>query len=94
MLSASTAEDGLALAKNMQPDLILMDINLPGMSGIEAMKALRSYTETTSIPVIAISANAMEKDVRHAMRAGFEDYLVKPINVGKTLEAIAKILPL
>jgi len=48
--------------------------------------------KTRSIPVIAISANAIEKDIRHAMKAGFEDYLVKPINVGNTLKVIAKLL--
>jgi len=92
MLSANTAEDGLVMAKNARPDLILMDINLPGMNGIEALKALRSDIETTTIPVIAISANAMEKDIQYALDIGFEDYLVKPIHVGKTLEAIAKSL--
>jgi|GEM_PF-3090642 len=92
MLSANTAEDGLVLAETVHPDLILMDINLPGMSGVDAMRALHGNAKTKSIPVIAISANAMEKDIHHAMKAGFEDYLVKPINVGKTLEVIAKSL--
>jgi len=92
MLSANTAEDGIALAETEHPNLILMDINLPGMSGVDAMRVLHSNDKTRHIPVIAISANAMEKDIRYAMSAGFEDYLVKPINVGKTLKAIAKSL--
>ncbi|MBT5869245.1 MAG: response regulator [Nitrospinaceae bacterium] len=86
--SAPDAKLGIELACALQPDLILMDINLPGMSGIEACKQLRNNPKTSGIPVIAVSANAMEKDIKKAMAAGFSDYIAKPINVPQFLEKI------
>jgi len=81
LLSAVDATAGIALARMHQPDVILMDINLPGISGIRALKLLREDPLTRHIPVIAISANAMPHDVRRGMEAGFFDYLTKPIRV-------------
>ena len=70
MFSAPDAKLGIEIARAHQPDLILMDINLPGMDGMEAFKILRNDPKTSTIPVIAVSANAMEKDINHALAAG------------------------
>lgn len=77
---ANTGEEGLQMVKSQKPDLILMDINLPGMNGIETMKAIRAYgPKYAKIPVIAISADAINEEIKRAMQAGFDDYLTKPI---------------
>jgi PAS domain S-box-containing protein len=83
MLSACDANLGIALALAHIPDVILMDINLPGMNGFEALKLLREFPKTKHIPVIAISANAMPRDVEKGMEAGFLHYLTKPIKISK-----------
>jgi CheY-like chemotaxis protein len=70
------------------PDVILMDINLPGISGIEALKILRQDPVTANIPVLAISANAMPGDIKKGLEAGFLRYLTKPINLDEFLEAM------
>ena len=70
------------------PDVILMDINLPGMSGIKAMQILRADTATAHIPVVALSANAMSRDIERGLQAGFFRYLTKPIKVGEFLETL------
>jgi CheY-like chemotaxis protein len=88
LFSARTAETGLTMAKDLQPDLILMDINLPGMDGIEAMNALRAFETTKEIPVIAVSAAVMKDDYERGMAAGFKAYLTKPFEVAKLVEAI------
>ncbi len=92
MLSAYSAEVGLDLAINEKPDLVLMDINLPGMSGIEALKQLQKAVETKHIPVIAITAAAMPGDVEAGMKAGFRTYFTKPINIPKLLRVLEEIL--
>ncbi len=91
-LSAGDAELGIALAQARCPDLILMDINLPGMDGIAATKKLQTHKETRDIPVIAVSAYAMEADKKNAMLAGFKDYVTKPFNIRELLETIDEIL--
>jgi PAS domain S-box-containing protein len=88
MLGAGDAALGLVLARDRQPDVILMDINLPGLSGIEALKLLREDPVTEHIPVIAISANAMMGDVKKGLDAGFFRYLTKPINVVEFMDTI------
>ncbi|HEY9163014.1 MAG TPA: ATP-binding protein, partial [Magnetovibrio sp.] len=88
LVSAHNAEVGLTMAESELPDLILMDIHLPGMNGVEAMQTLRKNPATASIPIIAVSANAMPKDIEQALDAGFDDYLTKPINITATLKAI------
>ena len=70
------------------PDVILMDINLPGISGIHALKILADDPTTAHIPVIAISANAMPRDIEKALKAGFFRYLTKPIKVNELMEAL------
>lgn len=92
MVGAKTAEDGLDLAFANQPDLILMDINLPGMSGFEALKILQESNETSAIPVIAVSADAMPKDIEFAITAGFDSYIAKPINVVQVQQKILTVL--
>ena len=72
---------GLELAETQQPDLILMDINLPVMTGYEALEKLQANEKTSHIPVIAISANALANDIKRGKAAGFLEYITKPINV-------------
>ncbi|MDH5772301.1 MAG: response regulator [Rhodospirillaceae bacterium] len=85
---AETAEEGVKLAQEKNPDIIIMDINLPGMSGIEALKILQSMEETKHIPVIALSANAMPHDIERGMKAGFVRYLTKPIDINMFLKSV------
>ena len=88
LLSAINGKLGIELARRNQPEVILMDINLPGMSGIEALKILREDPATAHIPVIAISANAMPRDVEKGLQAGFFWYLTKPIKVKEFTDAL------
>jgi len=81
LLGAVNGTLGVQLARDSQPDVILMDINLPGISGIEAMKILREDPATAHIPIVALSANAMPRDIEKGMEAGFFRYLTKPIRV-------------
>jgi two-component system cell cycle response regulator DivK len=80
-LEAGTAEQGLALAGEHRPDLILMDIQLPDLDGVAALKRLRSEPATASIPAVALTAFAMKEDQERFMTAGFDGYVMKPINV-------------
>jgi PAS domain S-box-containing protein len=88
LLTSACAEDGLALAGRERPALILMDINLPGMDGFEALRRLRENPATREIPVIAVTANAMPRDVLRGKQAGFADYITKPIPVGAFLDCV------
>ena len=81
LLTAVNGSLGIELAKSSLPDVILMDINLPGISGIEALKVLREDAATAHIPVVAISANAMARDIEVGQQLGFIRYLTKPIVV-------------
>ena len=92
MLSAHTAELGLVLAQEHEPDLILMDINLPDGDGFAALERLRSSPRTRDIPVIALSAAAMPDDIERGRRSGFKTYLTKPVNVEEVCAAIADAL--
>ncbi len=94
MLGAGDATLGIELARDHQPEVILLDINLPGISGIKALKILREDPLTRHIPVIAISANAMPHDVNRGLEAGFFRYLTKPIKVGEFMEALDDALGL
>jgi CheY-like chemotaxis protein len=90
-----TARDGILgidLARTNQPDVVLMDINLPGISGIEALKILREDPATAHIPVIALSANAMPRDVEKGLQAGFFRYLTKPIKVDEFMDTLGAAL--
>ena len=92
LLTAVDGPLGIELARTALPALILMDINLPGMSGIEALKILRADPVTAHIPVIALSANAMLRDLELGLEAGFVRYLTKPIKVKEFMETLDEIL--
>ena len=94
LLSAPDGHQGIALARAHLPDLILMDMNLPGISGADAQKILRADPRTAAIPVIALTANAMPHDVKAGMHAGFFRYITKPVNVEELLEALDSALAL
>jgi two-component system, cell cycle response regulator DivK len=91
-LEAGTAEDGIRLARERKPDLILMDIHLPGISGIEALKVLRAEAATAAIPVIAVTASVMQQDRKQITEAGFDAYVGKPINLKEFLDAVHSAL--
>jgi two-component system, cell cycle response regulator DivK len=78
---ARTAEDGIALAVKEPPDLVLMDLQLPGIDGMEALRRLRENPRTADIPVVAVTAQAMKQDRERALEAGFNGYIEKPISV-------------
>ena len=92
LLLAPEAKLGLELARAHRPDLILMDIHLPGIDGISALKHLQTCEETRAIPVIAISADALPKDIDQALAAGFKHYLTKPIQGDRLLELMDDLL--
>jgi len=88
LLSAMDGIQGVEMARASLPDVILMDINLPGISGIEALKILRDDKTTAHIPVVALSANAMPRDIQRGISAGFFRYLTKPIKVAEFMETL------
>ena len=88
LLSARTGALGIELARSSRPDVILMDINLPGMSGIKAMQILRADTATAHIPIVALSANALPRDIERGLEAGFFRYLTKPIKVKEFMDTL------
>jgi two-component system cell cycle response regulator DivK len=89
VLSASDAEAGLALARREQPDLVLMDIQLPGMDGLEACAILKKSEATRDIPVIALTALAMKGDEERIRAAGCDGYIAKPLAYREFLATIA-----
>jgi len=92
LLSALTGNQGVETARESLPDVILMDINLPDISGLEALRILRNDPATAHIPVLALSANAMPDDIKAGRSAGFFSYLTKPIKLNEVMEAIAVAL--
>jgi two-component system, cell cycle response regulator DivK len=80
VMEARTAEEGVTLATERLPDLVLMDVQLPGMDGVEALRQLRRSSATASIPVVAVTAFAMKDDRARLLEAGFNGYLEKPIS--------------
>jgi PAS domain S-box-containing protein len=92
VLTAPTAELGVHLARERRPRLIIMDINLPGMSGLDALHALRGHPETRDIPVIALTAAASKRDVQRGLQAGFDRYLTKPVKVDEFVSALEELL--
>ena len=91
-LEAETAEEGLRLAREAQPALILMDLQLPGMDGVAALAALRADASTRAIPVIAVTASAMSHQRPQILAAGFDGYQTKPINVREFLRVVREVL--
>jgi PAS domain S-box-containing protein len=92
LLTVPTAEVGIELVRARKPDAVIMDINLPGMSGYDATRKLREWPETRDIPVIALTAAAMTGDRKRYADAGFYRYLTKPVNVGELIETLEGIL--
>ncbi|MGZ5476642.1 MAG: hybrid sensor histidine kinase/response regulator, partial [Thermoanaerobaculia bacterium] len=88
LLSAIDGNRGVELARSCHPDVILMDINLPGISGIEALRILGEDKATAHIPVVALSANAIPRDIQKGLEAGFFRYLTKPIKVAEFMDAL------
>lgn len=93
VLVARDGEQGVAMARSEQPDLILMDLNMPIMDGWEATRQLKGASETEAIPVIALSAHAMTGDRERAMAAGCDDYDTKPVRIDSLMAKITKLLP-
>lgn len=91
-LEADNAEDGLALARAQRPGLVLMDVQLPGMNGAEALGRLRADPRTADIPVVALTAFAMKDDRDLLLAVGFDAYLEKPLNVREFPSQIAAVL--
>jgi two-component system cell cycle response regulator DivK len=92
-LEASSAEEGLLLARSERPALVLMDIQLPGIDGVEGLARLRADEDTAAIPVVAVTAFAMKDDRERFLSAGFDDYVEKPINVRELPARVAALLP-
>jgi CheY-like chemotaxis protein len=93
ILIAADAEQGLAMAAAERPDLILMDLRLPGLDGWEATRRLKAAPETQHIPVIAVSAHAMAGDREKALEAGCDDYDTKPIDFPRLRAKIQALVP-
>jgi two-component system cell cycle response regulator DivK len=87
-LEAGTAELGVELARDHTPQLILMDIQLPGMDGVAALSQLKGHPSTAKIPVVALTAYAMKDDQQRLRAVGFDGHLVKPINIRELLEVV------
>ena len=92
LMTAHTGELGLQIAKTSRPDLIILDINLPGLNGFEVLKGLQRVSETKDIPVFALSANTMPRDIEKGLDAGFKQYLSKPFKVLEIISAIQGVL--
>jgi two-component system cell cycle response regulator DivK len=91
-IEAVTGEDGVRLARERLPGLVLMDIQLPGISGIDALRQLRADPATAAIPVIAVTASVMASDRRNIVEAGFDGYVGKPLNLKEFLDAVRNAL--
>lgn len=90
--SAITGEEGVEKARTLMPDLILMDIQLPGISGLEATRILKAADATKHIPIVALTAHAMKHDERRALAAGCDAYMIKPIQTRTFAETVASHL--
>ena len=91
-LESTTAEEGIQLAREKKPALVLMDFHLPGMNGIEAFEILRGDAATSPIPVIAVTASAMPEDRKKMLDAGFDGVQTKPIHVMEFLQTVEEAL--
>ncbi len=92
VLQARSAEEGLRLARAERPDLILLDVRLPGMDGLAAVKVLKQDPETRGIPTVAMTAQAMRGDEETARTAGFDAYVTKPIDTRSFPDTVARLL--
>ena len=91
-IEGETGEEGVRLAEERRPSLVLMDIRLPGIDGVEALRRLRAEETTRGIPVMAMTASVMSEDRQKIMAAGFDAYQSKPINVTEFVAAVAQLL--
>lgn len=91
--TAATAEAGIASAKSERPDLVLMDVIMPGMNGFQATRTLSKDPETSSIPVVIVTTKTMETDRMWGMRQGARDFLTKPVSDKDLLARVNKLLP-
>jgi CheY-like chemotaxis protein len=89
-LEATTGEDAVELARAHEPALVLMDVQLPGIDGVEALARLRQDERTSSIPVLALTAQAMSGDRERFLEAGFDGYLAKPVDVAELIRTVQK----
>ena len=94
VLEATSGEDGVRLAVEESPDLILMDLQLPGIDGVEALRQIRASDRTHRVPVVAVTAFAMDHDREHALDSGFSGYVEKPISVRRLPQQIRDFLSL
>jgi CheY-like chemotaxis protein len=92
LLTAVNGNSGVEIARSSQPDVILMDINLPDINGIEALKILSLDPSTMHIPIVALSANAMPRDIKKGLEAGFFRYITKPIKIDEFMDALDEAL--
>jgi len=92
LISAPTGELGIELARTSKPDMIILDINLPGLSGIEVLQQLRKHDDTANTPVFALSAAATKRDIQRGVEAGFDQYLTKPVVISEIVKAIQEAL--
>jgi two-component system cell cycle response regulator DivK len=93
VIEARTGEDGVARAQDSHPDVILMDLQLPGVDGTQAMRTIKASPSGSGIPIVALTAFAMSEDRDRALRNGFDGYLSKPISVRDLPRQIAELLP-
>jgi two-component system cell cycle response regulator DivK len=91
-IEAVNGEDGVRLARERNPDLVLMDIRLPGISGIEGLAALRADPKTSSIPVVALTASVTPTDRTHITQAGFDAFLAKPMVLREFVDTVKRLL--
>ncbi|MGD9602874.1 MAG: response regulator [Gammaproteobacteria bacterium] len=92
VLAAENGEDGVTLARTAHPDLVLMDIQLPGIDGVEALARLRADPATAAVPVVAFTASVMAGDRSRVTAAGFDAFVAKPIELKSFLATLAKLL--
>jgi two-component system, cell cycle response regulator DivK len=92
VVGATTGEDGARLAGEVEPDLILMDLQLPGIDGAEALRRIRSTAQGASVPVLAVTAFAMDVDRSRALDSGFDGYVQKPLNMRDLLRQVRDLL--
>jgi two-component system cell cycle response regulator DivK len=91
-IEAETGENGVTLAVEQKPDLILMDYQLPGIDGIEAFRRIRGDASTAHIPIVAVTASAMPEEAKKMKEAGFDGFQTKPLNVKEFVQAVAAVL--
>ena len=87
-IEATSGEDAIELARSHEPELVLMDVHLPGIDGVEALARLRDDERTASIPVLALTAQAMSGDRERFLQAGFDGYLSKPVDIAELIQAV------